>query len=58
MARLTREAEVLAPLDHPSIGQIFGIEEVGDGKALVLQLIEGPTLGKRTERFSTGRVIR
>ena len=47
MARFQREAEVLASLDHPNIGQIFGIEEAGQTKALVLQLIEGPTLAER-----------
>ena len=44
MARFQREAEVLAALDHPNIGQMYGIEEAGQTKALVLQLIEGPTL--------------
>ena len=47
MGRFQREAEVLASLDHPNIGQIFGIEEAGQTKALVLQLIEGPTLAER-----------
>jgi len=47
MARFQREAEVLASLDHPNIGQIYGIEEAGPTKALVLQLIEGPTLAER-----------
>ncbi len=47
MARFQREAEVLASLDHPNIGQIYGIEEAGRTKALVLQLIEGPTLAER-----------
>jgi len=47
MARFQREAEVLASLDHPNIGQIYGIEEAGQIKALVLQLIEGPTLAER-----------
>ena len=41
MGRFQREAEVLASLDHPNIGQIYGIEEAGQTKALVLQLIEG-----------------
>ena len=44
MGRFQREAEVLASLDHPNIGQIYGIEDAGQTKALVLQLIEGPTL--------------
>ncbi len=50
LARLTREAEVLASLDHPGIGQIYGIEDTGGGKALVLQLIEGPTLADRIKQ--------
>jgi serine/threonine-protein kinase len=40
MARFQREAEVLASLDHPNIGAIHGIEDIGETKALVLQLIE------------------
>ena len=47
MGRFQREAEVLASLDHPNIGAIYGIEEAGQTKALVLQLIEGPTLADR-----------
>ncbi len=47
MGRFQREAEILASLDHPNIGQIYGIEEAGQTKALVLQLIEGPTLAER-----------
>ncbi len=47
MGRFQREAEVLASLDHPNIGQIYGIEEAGATKALVLQLIEGPTLADK-----------
>ena len=47
MGRFQREAEVLASLDHPNIGQIYGIEEAGATKALVLQLIEGPTLAEK-----------
>ena len=47
MGRFQREAKVLASLDHPNIGQIYGIEEAGQTKALVLQLIAGPTLAER-----------
>ena len=47
LARFEREAEVLASLDHPNIGQIYGIEDAGQTKALVLQLIEGPTLADK-----------
>ena len=41
LARFQREAQVLGSLNHPHIGQIYGIEE---GKALVLELVDGPTL--------------
>src|ERR1700688_796987 len=44
MARFQREAEVLASLDHPHIGHIYGIADTEDSRALVLALIEGPTL--------------
>src|SRR5258708_6171286 len=44
MARFQREAEVLASLDHPHIGPIYGLVESEGARALVLALIEGPTL--------------
>ncbi len=47
MARFQREAEVLASLDHPNIGHIYGIAESDGSRALVLALIEGPTLEDR-----------
>jgi serine/threonine-protein kinase len=40
MARFSREAQVLASLNHPNIGQIYGVEE----RALVMELVEGETL--------------
>src|SRR2546422_1984725 len=46
-ARFTREAHVLASLNHPHIASIYGIEETSDASALVLELIEGPTLEER-----------
>ena len=46
-ARFDREAHLLASLNHPNIGGIYGIEEGSFGQALVLELIEGPTLGDR-----------
>src|SRR5262245_57111574 len=46
-ARFEREARVLASVNHPHIGAIYGFEE-GDGvRALVLELIDGPTLADR-----------
>ena len=47
MARFQREAKVLASLDHPNIASIHGLEESGGTRALVMQLVEGPTLADR-----------
>ena len=47
LARFQREAQVLASLNHQNIAQIHGIEEAGDTRALVLELVEGPTLADR-----------
>src|SRR5688572_26688898 len=45
-ARLEREARVLASLNHPHIGAIYGAEEAGGMPALVLELIDGQTLAE------------
>jgi len=47
LARFKREAHVLAALNHPNIAAIYGLEESGSIQALVLELIEGPTLADR-----------
>ena len=47
LARFKREAQVLASLSHSNIGSIFGFEETETVHALVLELIEGPTLADR-----------
>lgn len=47
LARFQREAEVLASLNHPLIGSIYGVEESSHGIALVMELVEGPTLADR-----------
>ena len=47
LARFKREAQVLASLNHPNIASIYGLEESGDTRALVLELVEGPTLAER-----------
>ena len=49
-ARLEREARVLASLNHPNIAQIYGFEESGGSRALVLELVEGPTVADLIER--------
>lgn len=47
LARFKREAQVLASLNHPHVGAIYGLEETSSGNALVLELVEGPTLADR-----------
>ena len=50
LARFECEAKVLASLNHPNIGGIHGLEDSGDVRALVLELIDGPTLADRIEQ--------
>jgi len=47
LARLQREAEVLASLNHPNIAAIYGLQDAGGAGALVMELVEGPTLADR-----------
>jgi hypothetical protein len=47
LARFRREAQVLASLNHPNIAAIYGFEESNGVQALVLELVEGPTLADR-----------
>ena len=47
MARFEREAKVLASLNHPNIAAIYGLEESGPIRALVMELVEGSTLAER-----------
>ena len=47
IARFKREAQVLASFNHPNIGHIYGLEETDGIRALVLELVEGPTLADR-----------
>jgi len=49
MARFQREAKVLASLNHPNIATIHGLEDTGGTRALVMELVEGPTLAGRTK---------
>jgi eukaryotic-like serine/threonine-protein kinase len=51
LARIRREAQVLAGLSHPNIAAIYGLEALDDVHALVLELVEGPTLA---DRVATG----
>jgi eukaryotic-like serine/threonine-protein kinase len=50
MARFEREAKVLASLNHPNIASIYGLEESNRTRALIMELVEGPTLAERITR--------
>ncbi len=50
LARFEREAKVLASLNHPNIAAIYGLEEADGVRALVLELVEGPTLADRIKQ--------
>jgi serine/threonine protein kinase len=47
LARFEREAQLLASLNHPHIAGVYGIEESNDTRAIVMELVEGPTLADR-----------
>ena len=53
MARFEREAKLLASLNHPHIAAIYGLEESSSTNALVMELVEGPTLA---DRIATGPI--
>jgi Protein kinase domain/WD40-like Beta Propeller Repeat len=50
LRRFEREAQLLAQLHHPHIASIFGLEEADGGQALVMELVEGPTLAERLQQ--------
>ena len=50
LARLRREAQMLAALNHPNIAHIHGLEDSSGTPALVLELVDGPTLADRIAR--------
>jgi serine/threonine-protein kinase len=50
MDRFKREAKVLASLNHPNIAAIYGLEDAGGTPALIMELVEGPTLGERARQ--------
>jgi hypothetical protein len=50
LARFEREAQLLAQLQHPNIASIYGLEESGGVRALVMELVEGEDLAERLKR--------
>jgi hypothetical protein len=55
VARFTREAQVLASLDHPNVATIHGLERVGTSQIIVMELVEGATLEARLARRPSSR---
>ena len=47
VARFQREAQVLASLNHPNIAHVYGLEQAAGVQALVMELVDGPTLADR-----------
>ena len=54
VGRFKREAQVLASLNHPNIAAIYGVEEADGIRALVMELVEGPTLA---DRIAVGPIL-
>src|SRR5438034_3591043 len=50
LSRFRREAQVLASLNHPNIAHIYGLEESGETRCIVMELVEGETLAERIKR--------
>jgi Tol biopolymer transport system component len=50
LARFQREAKLLAALNHANIASIYGLEDSASSHALVMELVEGPTLADRIEQ--------
>src|SRR5260370_575379 len=53
LARFEREAQLLASLNHPHVAHLYGLEESAGVRALVMELVEGPTLANR---IAQGRI--
>ena len=47
LARFRREAQLLAALNHPNIAHVHGLEDSGGVPALIMELVEGPTLAEK-----------
>ena len=53
VARFEREAQLLAALNHPHIAGIYGLEDVGSSRVLVLEFVDGESLA---QRLTSGRI--
>ena len=54
LARLQREAQLLAALNHPNIAAIYGLEDAGEISFLAMELAEGQTLAQRLSDGAIG----
>ena len=54
LARFEREAKLLASLNHANIAAIYGSEDEGDQRFIVMEVVEGETLAERIAR--SGRI--
>ncbi|MBK9241286.1 MAG: protein kinase [Acidobacteria bacterium] len=54
LARFQREAQVLGALNHPNIAHIHGFEDSADTHAIVMELVEGPTLAEMIRSSEAG----
>jgi eukaryotic-like serine/threonine-protein kinase len=50
LARLQREAQLLASLNHPNIAHVYGLEQAAGAACIVMELVDGETLADRIER--------
>ena len=50
LSRFDREARLLAALNHPCVATLFGFEQAGETRFLVMELVEGETLADRIDR--------
>ncbi len=50
LSRFRREAQLLASLNHPNIAHVYGLEESGDTRCIVMELVEGETLQALIQR--------
>ena len=50
LSRLQREAQLLASLNHPNIAHVYGLEQLGAGACIVMELVDGETLADRLKK--------